>query len=489
MASETTAGNSQSIVKRSINTKAQTSRSAGSAALSVGEISVSSSIDDGSLTPTFMSKHEEEEEEPLVKLKRKYIESNSLREQSLMGIGKISLDTKRFITPEYNVLHVYKIARIHQRLEAEQFSNPADFMAAFSGINVPKRHKGDAAKVLGPTGPLLLHQRQDTSLRLLEVSVDREMSKLCGHTDWVNGVDFSLCGEFAVSASDDCTVKHWECITGECLRTYRGHTRGVRGVAYYSAPSKPSQQLFLSASVDRTLRLWNPLHARSLSLRTKDQSVVVLEGHKAAVNDCCFFGSGVGAAHPVDAAMALAKAKAARAEADKAAKAVAKAMKRVEEEEKAVEIEEENADEITALEKIAASLDEEPSTETKLSLANDAADKAKAMAEQLAEAADAAMASVTKMTASSDASYRENIPARALSCSDDETVKLWDVAAGRCVWSSGEHHRSVLTVVAATPNVALTMDESWVLRQWDVRAGKCVWRLPDQAPWLKLIRI
>ena len=54
--------------------QAQTSRSAGSAALSVGEISVSSSIDDGSLTPTFMSKHEEEEEEPLVKLKRKYIE-------------------------------------------------------------------------------------------------------------------------------------------------------------------------------------------------------------------------------------------------------------------------------------------------------------------------------------------------------------------------------------------------------------------------------
>ena len=44
-------------------------------------------------------------------------------------------------------------------------------------------------------------------------------------------------------------------------------------------------------------------------------------------------------------------------------------------------------------------------------------------------------------------------------------------------------------VVVQTPNVALSMDESWVLRQWDVRAGKCVWTLPDQAPWLKLIRI
>jgi hypothetical protein len=61
----------------------------------------------------------------------------------------------------------------------------------------------------------------------------------------------------AVSASDDRTLRVWDPLAGTCLRTLQGHTSEVVGVACFAlADGSPRA---VSASWDTTLRVWDPL--------------------------------------------------------------------------------------------------------------------------------------------------------------------------------------------------------------------------------------
>lgn len=41
-----------------------------------------------------------------------------------------------------------------------------------------------------------------------------------GHTNWVRCAKFSLDGRLLVSCSDDKTIKVWDIISGQCIRTF-----------------------------------------------------------------------------------------------------------------------------------------------------------------------------------------------------------------------------------------------------------------------------
>ena len=76
----------------------------------------------------------------------------------------------------------------------------------------------------------------------------------------IRAVAVTADGRFAVSASDDKTLRLWELASGRCLRTLVGHTRPVRAVAVTA-----DGRFAVSGSLDTTLRLWELASGRCLS--------------------------------------------------------------------------------------------------------------------------------------------------------------------------------------------------------------------------------
>ena len=84
-----------------------------------------------------------------------------------------------------------------------------------------------------------------------------------GHTGWVSGVAVTPNGRLAISASHDRTLKVWDVGSGTLLRTLAGHADVVSGVAV-----TPDGRLAISASDDGTLRVWDVASgAERLTLR------------------------------------------------------------------------------------------------------------------------------------------------------------------------------------------------------------------------------
>ena len=152
-----------------------------------------------------------------------------------------------------------------------------------------KTLKGHTRQVLdvdfgGPRGGTLLAScSSDLTIKLWDPSDDyKNIRTLPGHDHSVSAVRFvpsgaagaPSSGNLLVSASRDKTLRIWDVSTGYCLKTLRGHTEWVRDVC----PSADGRFL-LSAGDDRMPRLWD-------ITETSPEPKLTLLGHDHFI-ECC----------------------------------------------------------------------------------------------------------------------------------------------------------------------------------------------------------
>jgi WD40 repeat protein len=102
-----------------------------------------------------------------------------------------------------------------------------------------RTHTGDCL------GPLTLGSDKD---------FDTVEMELTGHGDSIFSVAWNEEAGLIASGSFDCTIKIWERISGELLKTLEGHSKGVTAVAW--SPDQTKLQI-VSGSMDKTLKVWD----------------------------------------------------------------------------------------------------------------------------------------------------------------------------------------------------------------------------------------
>ncbi len=103
-----------------------------------------------------------------------------------------------------------------------------------------------------PDGSRLASASFDKTVRLWDVSTQKELRLFEGHRDRVNCVAFSPDGSRIVSGSADNTVRVWDAKTGEQLSQFDGHRMEIVGAFFL-----PDGRHVLSGSHGDSLVVWN----------------------------------------------------------------------------------------------------------------------------------------------------------------------------------------------------------------------------------------
>ena len=120
-------------------------------------------------------------------------------------------------------------------------------------------------------------QEQDGPGKLLKTWSD--------HTDTVWQVNFSPDGQHLISASEDKTLRLWHHEKG-LIQTLSVHTGGV-----WCAVFSPDAQRVASGGADGVIRLWTVVW-RGLQDIYLDETPVLLKGHRDWVRSLCFSPNG-----------------------------------------------------------------------------------------------------------------------------------------------------------------------------------------------------
>ncbi|HLJ97382.1 MAG TPA: serine/threonine-protein kinase, partial [Gemmataceae bacterium] len=171
----------------------------------------------------------------------------------------LSPDGRRFLTSVDNLI-----------LLKDSGMNSDSRLQGWAEIGVLMGHTAlVTSAVFSPDGLYALSGSNDRTVRLWEVRNGKELRRFEGHADAVQSVAFSSDGRHAASASRDKTVRLWDVQTGLELYRCEGHGGPVLRVVF-----SPDGRRVLSCSEDRTLRLWDVESGKEMQH---------LEGHTGAV--------------------------------------------------------------------------------------------------------------------------------------------------------------------------------------------------------------
>jgi len=140
---------------------------------------------------------------------------------------------------------------------------PSESMAIMGILRGHGGHQITCLKTSLENANLLLSGSRDKTICVWDVkdsetemhSVSGQVRKrLVGHLHIVEDIDISSDGQYALSASWDKTLRLWHLESGEATKQFRGHTNDVLSVAF-----SPDNHKIVSGSRDRTIKLWNTI--------------------------------------------------------------------------------------------------------------------------------------------------------------------------------------------------------------------------------------
>jgi coatomer subunit beta' len=117
-------------------------------------------------------------------------------------------------------------------------------------------------------------------LRVFNYNTFEKVAAFEAHTDYIRCVAVHPSRPFVISSSDDMTIKLWDWEKGwKNTMVFEGHSHYVMMVAFNPKDSNT----FASASLDRTVKVWN------LSSTSPNYT---LEGHEKGVNCVEYYHGG-----------------------------------------------------------------------------------------------------------------------------------------------------------------------------------------------------
>jgi outer membrane protein assembly factor BamD (BamD/ComL family)/uncharacterized protein YjiK len=171
------------------------------------------------------------------------------------------------------------------------FSPNGDYLAVASGVGVylyradtfqevwlGLTEHSEISVAYSPDGTTLASGSRDGTVIVWDAVTGERLRTLKGHTYGANSVAFSPDGTTLASGANDNTVIVWDVETGERLRTLEGHARPVESVAF-----SPDGTTLASGADDNTVIVWDAVTGERL--RT-------LEGHTGGVNSVAFSPDG-----------------------------------------------------------------------------------------------------------------------------------------------------------------------------------------------------
>ena len=141
------------------------------------------------------------------------------------------------------------------------------------------RHWVEAVALL-PDGRRALSGSADKTVKLWDLETGQCLRTLQGHTSGVEAVAPLPDGKRAISASSDKTLKLWDLETGQCRLTFAGHTSEVLAVALLPDGKRA---LSCAGTLARTIRGFDYHHALKLWDIETGQCLRTFEGHSDSV--------------------------------------------------------------------------------------------------------------------------------------------------------------------------------------------------------------
>ncbi|SCU78383.1 LADA_0A05358g1_1 [Lachancea dasiensis] len=324
----------------------------------------------------------------------------------------------------------YKKTRPWKIIYRERFRVESNWRKGIARVHDFKGHM-DGVLALQFNYRLLFTGSYDATVAIWDLVTGKLVRRLSGHRDGVKTLYFD--DQKLITGSLDQTIRVWNYVTGACVSTYRGHSDSVLSIDSY-------RKIIVSGSADKTVKVWHVESRTCYTLRGHSEWVGCVKLHPKSFT--CFSGSD-------DTTIRMW---------DIRSNTCIKVFRgHVGQVQKVIPLT------ISDLENLVV----DPQSDVGHANAGNAPGEE---SEEQTGTAGTENSESTQFTPMDDSLP---YPTHLLSCSLDNTIKLWDVRTGKCVRTHFGHLEGIWDIAADTFRIVSGAHDKTV-KVWDLQSGKCI---------------